>query len=244
MSAIKELLNLRKPYIEALETEFEYRLSQQFSIYRIEELAAQLDTEGLSQRFLLDADPEEHVWQLLDCHTLKFGASVLDVGCGRGEMARIARKLRPDLQIHLLNLSLAQLRDCPDLRRVRADLSALPYADRSFDAVWFLYSMGYGHSDRTITEGSRVLKEGGYLVVNDLFSKKDHTALAPFACYGYLTQPKNKLIKRAAKCGLQLRQTIEPTVIEPGYLNRTSVEDRDILFQDVYPRVMIFQQMG
>jgi ubiquinone/menaquinone biosynthesis C-methylase UbiE len=103
--------------------------------------------------------------ELLD--RLNPGNVVLDAGCGAGTpvMARLVEaELEPvGLDLSGSQLALAQSR-VPDASLVQADLAALPFGDRCFDAVVSYYAVIHvprsEHLD-VIGEFRRVLRPGG-----------------------------------------------------------------------------------
>jgi len=123
------------------------------------------------QGFRLADDDPGHVRALLDhlAPLLGPGAKrILDIGSGFGEVARLMREQRPELDFVLVNLNQLQLGYTPpDLNRVRADLHVLPFADDSFDAVMFLYTLCHADYAHALYEARRVTKPGGVLFVFD-----------------------------------------------------------------------------
>jgi SAM-dependent methyltransferase len=102
----------------------------------------------------------------LECVALAGPASVLEVGCGEGELAeRLARELGVRL------IAVDQSERMVELTRARgidarvADAESLPFEDGSFDVVvaaWMLYHVA--DLDRGLAELTRVLRPGGRLV--------------------------------------------------------------------------------
>ena len=102
------------------------------------------------------------------------GARVLDLGCGGGRHSAplaeagfsvVGLDLSPEL------LAAARTRLGPSGRLVRADMRALPFAERSFDAVTsFFTSFGYftaAGDDARVLEGmARVVHPGGGLLLD------------------------------------------------------------------------------
>ena len=96
---------------------------------------------------------------------LRDGRSVLDAGCGAGRHARAlartgARVTGVDLSAELLALAAER---APQVRTVRADLRALPFSSRSFDAIASLFTT-FGYFD---DEGNREQLAGFRRVVRD-----------------------------------------------------------------------------
>jgi SAM-dependent methyltransferase len=84
---------------------------------------------------------------------------VLDAGCGEG---RLAARLAPTVRWVGLDLSPAQLAQCPHRPVVRADLLRLPFADETFAEVTHLWCL-YHLEDpvEAVREAARVLRPGG-----------------------------------------------------------------------------------
>ena len=102
---------------------------------------------------------------------------VLDIGCGPGmqtlELARLAGGTVTGVDNHAPYLE--ELRRRADLaglsgkiETVRADMTALPFPEESFDLVWSegaLYIMGF---EKALSEMRRFLKPGGCLAASEL----------------------------------------------------------------------------
>ena len=99
-------------------------------------------------------------------------ATLLDAGCGTGNLLAAIRRRRPKLALHGIDFSEAMLRRAR--RKVSAaqflpgDLNAeLPYADESFEVVTcinVLYALAA--PAKTLAELRRVLRPGGTLIVS------------------------------------------------------------------------------
>ena len=98
--------------------------------------------------------------------------SLLDAGCGTGNLLEAARAERPSLALHGIDRSSAMLdrarRRVPGATFVEGDLDvALPWPDATFDAVVCINVL-YAVTDveRTVSELFRVLRPGGILIAS------------------------------------------------------------------------------
>ena len=130
--------------------------------------------------FLLADDEAAHAAKLLELMRPPTGAVVLDAGCGIGEVARLMRAHRPDLQFKLLNISEQQLALCPpDCERILASYDDIPLADNAVDVVMLNYALCHSNHWLTVMqEAQRVLKEGGILFINDMSRDQQHQPAA------------------------------------------------------------------
>ena len=116
--------------------------------------------------------------RLLEQARLEDGMEVLDLGCGTGTLALLAKRRRPGARLVGLDgdpkmLARARAKAAEAGLEARFDeglADRLPYPDRSFDRV--LSSLFFHHLDpavtrRTLREALRVLKPGGELHVAD-----------------------------------------------------------------------------
>lgn len=141
-------LRLDNPMLVRWEFASEERLATRNAIYR--ELVEGQNAEELVFEAVAEAAP----------------GSVLDAGCGAGEMAeRIADELGASviaLDSSERMVSLARERG---VEAVAGDVQALPFADGQFDCVvaaWLFYHVA--NRDRAIRECARVLRPGGRFV--------------------------------------------------------------------------------
>lgn len=100
-------------------------------------------------------------------------ARVLEIGCGQGDnLAALGR--HAVVEAHGIEPSSSAV-DAgrlahPDLRLQCGTADALPFADRSFDVVWFgfcLYLVDRDLLSRSVAEADRVLADGGLLCIVD-----------------------------------------------------------------------------
>jgi SAM-dependent methyltransferase len=106
-------------------------------------------------------------------HYVRPGARVLEIGCSNGLNLEALRRQAGcvgsgvDPSAEAVE---AGKRDFPSLDLQRATADALPFADASFDLVWFgfcLYVTDRALLPRVVAEADRVLKDGGFLAIVD-----------------------------------------------------------------------------
>jgi ubiquinone/menaquinone biosynthesis C-methylase UbiE len=111
--------------------------------------------------------------------------TLLDAGCGTGNLLQAIQRRHPTLALHGLDFSEAMLRRAnaklSEAVLTAHDLNAtLPYADGAFDVVTcinVLYAVA--SPERTVAELRRVLKRGGTLVVS---GPQSRARMAPLIC--------------------------------------------------------------
>jgi phosphoadenosine phosphosulfate reductase len=125
--------------------------------------------ETLLQIFRLADGEAEHARLLANEMRFSPGDVIIDAGCGTGALAGYLHAIEPSLQIHLLNISAAQLAyaDAWFPQQV-GDIEAMPYADGFADGVILSYVLGHTDIRVAMDEAFRVLKPGGWLFVYDI----------------------------------------------------------------------------
>lgn len=112
-------------------------------------------------------------------------AFLVDLGCGAGAIARSVAKNYPDSIIKGVTLAPSQVETAAKLNAsenlherieiLKADYTALPFADGAADGVWAVESACYAEGagkENLAREMARVLKTGGRFVVADCFVKQ------------------------------------------------------------------------
>ena len=100
--------------------------------------------------------------------------TLLDVGCGTGAFLSIVEQKYPDIQLHALDLSEEMIRETADRLSDSAickagDSESMPLEDSSYKVVTCNMSIHhYPHPQKAINEMHRVLRDGGYLILNDM----------------------------------------------------------------------------
>jgi SAM-dependent methyltransferase len=106
-------------------------------------------------------------------HYVQPGKRVLEIGCANGLNLEALRRQAGCVGSGVdpsADAVEAGKRDFPSLDLHRATADALPFADASFDLVWFgfcLYVTDRALLPRVVAEADRVLKDGGFLAIVD-----------------------------------------------------------------------------
>jgi malonyl-CoA O-methyltransferase len=122
------------------------------------------------EHFPTTIDPRiYHVQLILEYFGNLAGKRVLDVGCGKGRFARVLAERYPQAHITGTDISEAMLAFArAPIAPVSATMTALPFRDFAFDAVYATESLEHAVDiERAVSEMCRVLKPGGRLVIID-----------------------------------------------------------------------------
>ncbi len=96
-------------------------------------------------------------------------ASILDCGCGTGNNLRMLRRFGRPFGIDLTFSGVAYSREHNERRVAQASATALPFSDATFDIVTsfdVIYALDDRDATTALTEMYRVMRPGGYLVLN------------------------------------------------------------------------------
>lgn len=120
---------------------------------------------------------------MLDILGIDPSMRILEIGCGTGrDSHRIARRLGPDGELHMQDLSPGMTRACrrkmaeraagshsgPALDYSISSATALPYADEAFDAVFHFGGFNhFGDLKAAAAEMTRVVRRGGRVLYGD-----------------------------------------------------------------------------
>lgn len=162
------------------------------NVSAIDELTPSLWDSGrkLLQTYRFAHNDVEHVRRLLIWLDPAFGAKIIDMGCGVGEVARIMRSMRQDLQFTLVNISPVQLgycSPCDDL--CLSDFITVPRNSAKYDCAIFMFSIGHENIGVSMKEAYRLLKSGGVLFVFDMERLSgDNDAMSALVSYNVLSE--------------------------------------------------------
>jgi SAM-dependent methyltransferase len=104
-------------------------------------------------------------------------ASLLDVGCGGGQIAIKISLMRGDLKVTGLDLSAGQVRRAGKRARaggvgtdfIKGDAMSLPFHDGEFDIVYSIGSIKHWPDMKSgLAQCLRVLKPGGFLMIAEI----------------------------------------------------------------------------
>ena len=114
------------------------------------------------------------------CALLPEECSILDIGCGTGDMLRIFSSERPhakltglDFSPNMLRVAGERCRDLAHLSLMQGNAMDLPFAEGSFDGASISFALrNTADYSTTLREAARVLRAGGMLLVIDSFVPK------------------------------------------------------------------------
>jgi 3'-phosphoadenosine 5'-phosphosulfate sulfotransferase (PAPS reductase)/FAD synthetase/ubiquinone/menaquinone biosynthesis C-methylase UbiE len=187
---------------------------------------------------------QHHVEVLLDLMEPARDAVVLDAGCGVGEVARLMREKRPDLTFKLLNVSSAQLAECPaGMEQLLADFSAIPLPDESVDVAMFNYSLCHAADwSAVFREAARVLRAGGTMFINDLCRLAGSNQLMQ-SLLGAQSHFPEQIEDCARRAGFALELAIAPPVAVQRLKSHVEPALYDLMFKGVVPTVWNFRKV-
>ena len=109
--------------------------------------------------------------------------NVLEIGCGKGRVARIFKDM--GAEIYGIDISEELLRDAKKIdpeRFIKADAYNIPFGDNTFDIIYLMEVIEHiPDLEAMFAEAVRVLKENGKLIIVDrnLFSLNNKKAFVP-----------------------------------------------------------------
>ncbi|HMC39639.1 MAG TPA: class I SAM-dependent methyltransferase [Acidimicrobiales bacterium] len=204
-----------------------------------------------------DAEYEEQILPLIGAQ-LEGATRVLDVGCGEGQVGRLAAGLAATRLVVGVDPTAAQAQEAK--RRGggvlvgRSDAAALPFSDRSFDAV--VACLVFEHIeavDEAIAEVGRVLRPGGRFLfllnhpllqtpgsgwIDDTILEEQYWRIGPYLVEDrcieevekdvwipFIHRPLSRYVNAMVAAGLYVTRMDEPAP-PPGFLARAA-EYRD-----------------
>lgn len=130
--------------------------------------------EQLAPKFIEHIDKSDGRYRLvLDLILSRKPNLVLDAGCGKGRYLKNLIEDAPEAKLFGVDLSISVMRDLPDqVDKKQGSLTNLPYSNETFDFIFACESLEHCvNLDGALNELSRVLKQGGELLIIDKNSK-------------------------------------------------------------------------
>ncbi len=129
---------------------------------------------NLIQSYLFSDDEFEHVKTMYSMIGPKDNSTILDMGCGTGEVSRLFKVINPTLNMIAITNSPIQkdIASKKGVNTILTDYHNVPLPDGTADMAMFFESMGYGNNDKLLAECNRLLKPGGIVIIKDFFGCK------------------------------------------------------------------------
>lgn len=162
---------------------------------------------------------------------LKKGHSVLDLGCGRGELLYHAEKAGAHaVGTDYASAALAVARKTGSGRVLRCDAKALPFVDAAFDRAFLLGVIDHLHDwelERCFAELARVLRPGGIVVLHTCTNRLHYKTLTYTLRAG--------LTRRARSLGIPVPEPSRPRSDEDEalHVNEHSLGDLERFFAKI-----------
>ena len=176
-----------------------------------------------------------HVLRLAQWADFKQSSKIIDLGCGVGEVSKIMKEVRSDLNFTLVNISSVQLGYADEgFVKHCCNFCKVPEKDESFDGAMFLFSIGHSDIARALQEAYRILKEGGILFIYDM--ARTHGDNKNMESVSYQVNSKENMINAAEACGFKLDFYLEPSD-RGGYGKSLFGDDFNIVFDGTIPAI-------
>lgn len=150
-----------------------------------------------------------HVRKLYDMMAPAKGATIIDMGCGIGEVARLMLEIDETLLFHCVTNSEIQFALLPDdVDGIKCDFHHVPLPDGMADVVMFAESIGYAGLANVLDEARRLLKPGGKLFIKDAVCTTGKPIIVPGWEYVFHTAQIVRFC--AQRAGFKLTSEIFP----------------------------------
>jgi ubiquinone/menaquinone biosynthesis C-methylase UbiE len=181
-----------------------------------------------------------HVRRLVQWSEIPDGSSVIDMGSGVGEVARIWSMIHPTTRFRLVNISPLQLSlSPPDIPSHCCDMTSVPEPDCAFDAAICCFAIGHVDHADAFREMFRLVRPGGTVFVYDMvriFGGNER-----MRSIGYEVHARSATEAAARSAGLSLDFYMEPT--DRGWFGRKAMgADFDHYFHGVKPAIWRFRR--
>ena len=191
----------------------------------------------------------EHVWKLLEWLAPTVGATVIDAGCGVGEVSRLMAGMRSDLGFLLINVSPLQLALSPDddgerFLKIEADCHDLSGCVPDGFAEAIMYSSALCQMDAPVAlaEACRVLKDGGILLINDMATMSENADMERVLAARVMQASELESLVIAA--GFDIDFTLKPEGSDTHFRSMLAEAGCEHMIDGVFPIVIRATKRG
>lgn len=133
--------------------------------------------EAYYKKSISKTEQQKHLERMLEADGCESVRDVADIACGGGTLTHHVRGLFPDASFTLLDYNDQALKYArelllgPEYKFVEGDARDLPFADNSFDRVFFWMTLHWiEEPQKVLEELARVTRPGGRIYVSALFN--------------------------------------------------------------------------
>lgn len=147
--------------------------------------------------------------------------TIVDMGCGIGETGELIKEFVPDSKtINVTNSSFQAKYMAKNGRQfVHADYHDTGIDDESADCVMFNESFGYGNPELLMQESSRILKNGGFLLMKEFTPIENIDSVMEHSGWDHFVYPLSRIISAAEKANLKLVWAFNKNASVERFLN-------------------------
>lgn len=147
--------------------------------------------------------------------------TIVDMGCGIGETGALIKEFVPDSQTINVTNSAFQANYMMTNGRyfIQADYHDTGLENGIADCVMFNESFGYGDPEKLMAESSRILKDGGFLLMKEFTPIKNIGSVMEHVGWDHFVYPLSRIISAAEKANLKLVWAFNKNASVERFLN-------------------------
>lgn len=159
---------------------------------------------GLFIAYMMGNDERSHIAEYVKIFQ-PYG-TIVDMGCGVGTTGELIKEFVPESKTINVTNSEFQANYMAKHGRyfIQSDYHDTGLANEVADCVMFNESFGYGNPEVLMAESSRILKDGGFLLMKDFTPINNPSEVIEMSGWEYFVYPLSRIISAAEKANLKL----------------------------------------